>query len=100
MLFTTDHVGSDDVCPLQSLTLLRCLHTNQSVQMEAVLEFSAREAAAAPHSNASSSRKVINGKDKYLKHQELVREISRLEAELTDIDDQIAKLRELRTQVV
>lgn len=65
--------------------------------MEAVLEFSAREAARS--STVASSSTVVNG-NSYSERQELNGRLSELEAELKDIDDQMEKLRELRSQVV
>ncbi|KAL5514242.1 hypothetical protein ACEPAG_2330 [Sanghuangporus baumii] len=78
MLFTADEVGSDD--------------------MEAVLEFSAREAAQ--RSTAASSSTAVNGSHSYSGRQELNGRLSELESELKDVDEQIEKLRELRSQVI
>ncbi|KAL5498565.1 hypothetical protein ACEPAH_1919 [Sanghuangporus vaninii] len=78
MLFTADEVGSDD--------------------MEAVLEFSAREAARS--STTASSSTVVNGSHSYSGRQELNGRLSELDSELKDVDEQIEKLRELRSQII
>ncbi|KAL5476913.1 hypothetical protein ACEPAI_3099 [Sanghuangporus weigelae] len=78
MLFTADEVGSDD--------------------MEAVLEFSAREAAQS--STVASSSMAVNGSHPYSGRQGLNGRLSELDSELKDVDEQIERLRELRSQII
>ena len=91
------------MCALYSLLGFIC-KANAFLQVEAVLEFSAREAAASSSSRVPSSSTVVNGSDTYSsrqeKKQELNGRISALEAELGDIDEQITKLKELRAQII
>ncbi|EJD05581.1 ATP-dependent DNA helicase [Fomitiporia mediterranea MF3/22] len=68
--------------------------------MEAILEFTAQEAARGTSSRLASSSTAVNGDNTYERRQELNGRMSALDAELKDVKEQISDLQDLQAQIL